>query len=116
MVSKASDDLPEPDRPVMTTSRSLGRVRSMFFRLCCRAPRISILSSGIWVFRTGYRTGTSVPSGAARPVKYGRVSRRGGGLSWHLEPVQPRAVVPQDLALRRLAQPGKRQERVHTFR
>src|SRR5260370_39206382 len=47
MVSKANDDLPLPDRPVITTSRSRGSVKSTFFRLCCRAPRISILSRGI---------------------------------------------------------------------
>src|SRR5882762_3864512 len=39
MVSKASDDLPEPLTPVTITSLPSGRVRSMFFRLCVRAPR-----------------------------------------------------------------------------
>src|ERR1700722_8582827 len=39
MVSKASEDLPEPERPVNTTSLSRGIVRSIFFRLCSRAPR-----------------------------------------------------------------------------
>src|SRR5690349_1838963 len=38
MVSKASDDLPEPDRPVRTTSRSRGISTSTFLRLCSRAP------------------------------------------------------------------------------
>src|SRR5215469_10791547 len=42
MVSKASEDLPEPDRPVKTTSRSRGISTSMFLRLCSRAPRIAI--------------------------------------------------------------------------
>jgi hypothetical protein len=42
MVSKASDDLPEPDRPVNTTSRSRGISTSMPLRLCSRAPRIAI--------------------------------------------------------------------------
>src|SRR5215831_834734 len=46
MVSKASDDLPEPDRPVITTSRSRGRSRSTFFRLCSRAPRIEMKRCG----------------------------------------------------------------------
>src|SRR5579862_8290581 len=40
IVSKASEDLPEPDRPVNTTSRSRGRSRSTFLRLCSRAPRM----------------------------------------------------------------------------
>src|ERR1700745_106095 len=38
MVSKASEDLPEPERPVKTTSLSRGISTSMFFRLCSRAP------------------------------------------------------------------------------
>src|SRR3569832_1974143 len=42
IVSKASEDLPEPDRPVNTTSLSRGISTSMFLRLCSRAPRIVI--------------------------------------------------------------------------
>src|SRR5712692_1745023 len=42
MVSKASDDFPEPDSPVKTTSLSRGMVRSMSFRLCSRAPLMTI--------------------------------------------------------------------------
>ena len=42
MVSKASEDLPEPDSPVNTTSWSRGMSRSTFLRLCSRAPRIEI--------------------------------------------------------------------------
>src|SRR3954447_10632172 len=38
MVSKASDDLPEPDRPVMTTSASRGSSTVTSLRLCSRAP------------------------------------------------------------------------------
>jgi len=34
--------LPEPDRPVNTTSLSRGISRSTFLRLCSRAPRIVI--------------------------------------------------------------------------
>jgi len=41
-MSKASVDLPEPDRPVTTVSASRGIDRLMFFRLCSRAWRISI--------------------------------------------------------------------------
>src|SRR5579859_6268308 len=39
MVSKARDDLPDPDRPVITTSWSRGMSMSTFLRLCWRAPR-----------------------------------------------------------------------------
>src|ERR1700674_4608074 len=42
MVSNASDDFPEPDSPVKTTSLSRGMVRSMSFRLCSRAPLMTI--------------------------------------------------------------------------
>src|SRR4030081_1834117 len=42
MVSKARDDLPEPDKPLNTTSWSRGISRSTFLRLCSRAPRIEI--------------------------------------------------------------------------
>src|ERR1700749_1115578 len=42
MVSNASEDLPEPDRPVNTTSLSRGISRSTFFRLCSRGPRMVI--------------------------------------------------------------------------
>src|SRR3984893_14557122 len=42
MVSKASDDFPEPDSPVNTTSLSRGISTSMFLRLCSRAPRMII--------------------------------------------------------------------------
>src|SRR3954447_14965640 len=42
MVSKASDDLPEPLTPVMTMSERAGSVTSTFFRLCVRAPRTAI--------------------------------------------------------------------------
>src|SRR5690606_9960507 len=47
MVSNASDDLPEPDRPVITISRSRGRSRSMFLRLWVRAPRMRMVSIAI---------------------------------------------------------------------
>src|SRR5919107_2261069 len=42
MVSNASDDLPDPLKPVMTTSLSRGKSTSMFFKLCSRAPRTVI--------------------------------------------------------------------------
>src|SRR5690606_19726912 len=52
MVSNASEDLPDPDRPVMTTSCSRGMSRSTPLRLCSRAPRtrmklcFSVMGSG----------------------------------------------------------------------
>src|ERR671936_3173066 len=41
MVSKASEDLPDPDRPVNTISALRGRSRWTFLRLCSRAPRMT---------------------------------------------------------------------------
>src|SRR5579864_5923294 len=48
MVSKASEDFPEPDRPVNTTSLSRGISTSIFFRLCSRAPRMTIARKLDW--------------------------------------------------------------------
>ena len=42
MVSKASDDFPEPESPVKTINFPLGRLTSTFFKLCVLAPRMSI--------------------------------------------------------------------------
>lgn len=39
MVSKASEDLPEPERPVTTVRVLRGMETEMFLRLCWRAPR-----------------------------------------------------------------------------
>src|SRR3954469_21129746 len=55
MVSNASEDLPEPDSPVNTTSLSRGISTSTFLRLCSRAPRIVIArrfdpTFGCWRF------------------------------------------------------------------
>src|SRR6267143_538454 len=50
MVSMASEDFPEPESPVKTTSLSRGIDRVTFLRLCSRAPRIVIWSVGIRTF------------------------------------------------------------------
>ena len=44
MVSKAKELFPEPETPVITTSLFLGITRSMFLRLCSRAPLIELVS------------------------------------------------------------------------
>src|SRR5258708_7320050 len=48
MVSKASEDFPEPLRPVMTVKLFRGISTEMFFRLCWRAagPGIVLISIG----------------------------------------------------------------------
>ena len=43
-VSKASDDFPEPETPVITVNLFRGIVMLMFFRLLTLAPRIEIFS------------------------------------------------------------------------
>src|ERR1700758_2943572 len=43
MVSKAREDLPEPESPVMTVRVLRGISTLMFLRLCCRAPRTTSL-------------------------------------------------------------------------
>src|SRR5688572_23466906 len=45
MVSKTSDDLPDPDTPVTTVSWLWGMSTEMFLRLWTRAPRIDRESS-----------------------------------------------------------------------
>src|SRR6266568_4131283 len=45
MVSKASDDLPDPLTPVTMISFPTGSVRSIPFRLCVRAPRTTRFAS-----------------------------------------------------------------------
>src|SRR5215471_8632381 len=53
MVSKASEDLPEPESPVNTTSWSRGISTSMSLRLCSRAPRIAITRRSLGLSRGG---------------------------------------------------------------
>src|ERR687893_336720 len=47
MVSKAREDLPEPESPVITVRRSRGISTLTFLRLCWRAPRTVIRSIAI---------------------------------------------------------------------
>jgi hypothetical protein len=56
MVSKASEDFPDPDRPVMTVRAFLGIVTSMFFRLCILAPLIVILSIVVEMRKESFST------------------------------------------------------------
>src|SRR5947208_9050169 len=74
MVSKASDDLPEPDSPVKTISFSRGSSRETFFRLCSRAPRITSVSD------TARRiaAGSAAPGVAGHPQVDAREQTQGG--------------------------------------
>src|SRR5688572_24571169 len=48
IVSKASEDLPDPLTPVITTNLLRGTTTSMFLRLCSRAPRMT-MDSMVWI-------------------------------------------------------------------
>src|SRR2546427_5112724 len=50
IVSNASVDLPEPERPVIVTSLFFGMSKLMFFKLCSLAPRIINLSFICYLF------------------------------------------------------------------
>src|SRR6266480_5536869 len=81
MVSKASEDLPEPERPVNTTSRSRGISRSTFLRLCSRAPRMVIARMAepalFWRFALITSSITGVPDALAAPC-WGAHRRKAG--------------------------------------
>src|SRR5215467_13382097 len=72
MVSKASDDLPEPLRPVITVSVLRGISTEMFFKLCWRAPRTVILLIAMGPYEPGKSTRTDL---SARVRSYGGLSR-----------------------------------------
>ena len=76
MVSKARLDLPLPDSPVMTVSRSRGSSTVMSLRLCSRAPRTTRSSCGTRrVYRSG-ATRTSVRFGDRPRAQRGATGRR----------------------------------------
>src|SRR3954464_15818858 len=56
MVSKASDDLPEPLSPVMTVKVLRGISTEMFFKLCWRAPRTVILLIAMGLINLVWKT------------------------------------------------------------
>src|SRR5579884_1064560 len=75
MVSKASELLPLPDKPVMTMSLSRGSVRSTFLRLCSRAPVMTMESVGI--NRLAYPQPVrplQTPMGCIRPARLRRAA------------------------------------------
>src|SRR5450759_2220451 len=78
MVSKARLLLPEPDKPVMTISRSRGIETVTFLRLCSRAPRTTSCSCGIGPH---YRRNGLKRTG----VRYGRTTVRASGATGRLD-------------------------------
>ncbi len=65
-MSNASVDFPEPETPVITVNLSCGILTLIFFRLCSRACKISIL----WARRRSFKTVCSArpsPSAAFNP-------------------------------------------------
>src|SRR5881398_2577098 len=78
MVPNASEDLPEPETPVNTTSASRGMSTATSFRLCSRAPRTRTKPSrAATVAWGGSRlvTSGSVLSAGAAPDVAGGVAR-----------------------------------------
>ena len=53
MVSNASEDFPEPLKPVITVKVLRGISTSIFFRLCCRAPCTVMRLSMGWKIHFG---------------------------------------------------------------
>src|SRR6185312_15452913 len=86
MVSKASEDLPEPETPVTTVMALCGTSKSMFLRLCTRAPRTTMLSLGemdileTQPFPQGYCP-TGIPRVVAESFYY-TITEGFGGLQW----------------------------------
>src|SRR3989339_138437 len=76
-MSKARVDLPEPLTPVITMNRLRGSSRSIFLRLCSRAPRIMILWTGMADYRRIAKKGCS-----GRRLTAGAGFQRPGG--WRL--------------------------------
>src|SRR5215470_20230390 len=72
MVSKASDDLPDPDRPVITTRLSRGMSTSIFFRLCSRAPRTESVLPAILSLMDPDGKGCRTRSDGPRDIVAGR--------------------------------------------
>src|SRR5258705_2651713 len=98
MVSNASEDLPEPDSPVITTSWSRGISRSTDLRLCSRAPRMTIRSLAMAVYYTARLLGA--PAASTRPGGYPR-QRRG----------RQRGIRAGDAGPRRQPEEGEARER-----
>src|SRR6266508_5792648 len=100
MVSKASEDLPEPESPVITTSWSRGISRSMFLRLCSRAPRMTIrsLAMGTYCVSVARPRQHSVLAGH---LSLERSPRPSHGLRSHYHPCDgrrgPRGVCPDNV-------------------
>src|SRR5436190_1406409 len=80
MVSKASEDLPDPDSPVMTTSALRGIATETSRRLCSRAPETTIWSAeDITPFDCREAHGCSPQKTAATSGVSGTPSRSGAG-------------------------------------
>src|SRR5690606_29081469 len=79
MVSKASELLPEPERPVNTTSASRGISRATFLRLCSRAPRTWMVFISSEPGRTGdFLGGLLMGDDLARRPGGGNATQRRG--------------------------------------
>src|SRR5689334_2456191 len=75
MVSKAREDFPEPERPVITVRLVRGISKLMFLRLCWRAPRTTSLVKPMVVKRPlqgspGLQTGSALSGDTEAKVTF----------------------------------------------
>src|SRR5512134_2810614 len=98
MVSKASEDFPDPDRPVMTQRRFRGMVTETFLRLCSRAPRTIRFSSAIALENTRGRPQPSTPPSVPPVPPASPASSASSALSAHptVRPSDRPTVRPSD--------------------
>src|SRR5215467_12382050 len=91
MVSKASDDLPEPLSPVITVSVLRGISTEIFFKLCWRAPRTVMLLIAMGPLPTwfGAAADTSAKHKGTDTVRSRRVNTQLYSVSycWHTRAV-----------------------------
>src|ERR1700741_2348838 len=90
MVSNASEDLPDPDTPVMTTNLLRGTTTSMFLRLCSRAPRMTIESMAKEQSNSGRGGGVPVLHGVVRDFETLQLSSVGSRAHAGNLPLSPR--------------------------
>src|SRR3974377_1416825 len=111
MVSNASDDLPDPDTPVITVNFSWGRESEMFLRLWTRAPWILINSStGISIIRLRSSGDVAVAAVARRLFKISAnhaISARGRNGSQRRRDLTCRGVAGPPLGIPPLPKPHK---------
>src|SRR5262249_55894215 len=97
MVSKAREDFPEPETPVTTVMALCGTSKSIFLRLCTRAPRTTIFSWADSDMRQATRTSGSRRTRGGQTACFQRKARN---LHYKLNPNRYLSGEPQPVLLR----------------